>query len=187
MAPHEIGPAASGDDVPFVLPRIPASSGALIFDRSGRLLIVNPTYKDHWTIPGGIMEADGETPWEACRREVFEEVGLVVEIGRLVVVDFLHPKRSEPGGMRFLFDCGVLSDTALARITLQETELSEHRLVDPARALELLSRPLRRRVGAALAASECVYLEDGRPVAAVTAGAARPHVAPSSRGTSRKK
>ena len=89
--------------------------------------------------------------------------------------------------MRFLFDCGALPDTTLAGITLQETELSEHRLVDPARALELLSRPLRRRVGAALAASECVYLEDGRPVAAVTAGAARPHVAPSSRGTSRKK
>jgi ADP-ribose pyrophosphatase YjhB (NUDIX family) len=186
MAPND-GPVASGEDVPFVLPRIPASSGAMIFDRSGRLLIVDPTYKDHWTIPGGIMEADGETPWEACRREVFEEVGLVVARGRLAAVDFIHPKRKEPGGMRFLFDCGALPDAALASITLQETELSEHRLVDPARALELLSGPLRRRVGAALAASECVYLEDGRPVAAVPGGAVRPHAVPSSRGTSRKK
>ena len=66
---------------PFVLPRIPASAGALIFDDAGRLLVVNPTYKAHWTVPGGIMEADGETPWEACRREVHEEVGLVVEHG----------------------------------------------------------------------------------------------------------
>ena len=114
MAANECGPVVPGDDAPFVLPRIPASSGAMIFDRSGRLLIANPTYKDHWTIPGGIMEADGETPWEACRREVLEEVGLVVETGRLVAVDFLHPKRSEPGGMRFLFDCGTLSDTELA-------------------------------------------------------------------------
>ena len=187
MAANECGPVVPGDDAPFVLPRIPASSGAMIFDRSGRLLIANPTYKDHWTIPGGIMEADGETPWEACRREVLEEVGLVVETGRLVAVDFLHPKRSEPGGMRFLFDCGTLSDTELAAITLQERELSEHRLVDPARALELLSGPLRRRVGAALAASECVYLEDGRPVVAVSGGAIRPQAVPSSRGTSRKK
>ena len=72
----------SGDAVgagPFVLPRIPASSGALIFDERGRLLIANPTYKAHWTIPGGIMEADGETPWEACRREVREEVGLTLD------------------------------------------------------------------------------------------------------------
>jgi 8-oxo-dGTP pyrophosphatase MutT (NUDIX family) len=152
-------------DLPFVLPRIPASAGALIFDDVGQLLIVNPTYKAHWTIPGGIMEADGETPWEACRREVLEEVGLHVERGRLVAVDFLRPKASKPGGMRFLFDCGVLPAAALDAIVLQEEELSEHRLVDPARALELLSGPLRRRVGAALASpGGCVYLEDGRPV-----------------------
>ena len=88
-----------GDDVPepFVLPRIPASSGALIFDKRGRLLIANPTYKAHWTIPGGIMESDGETPWEACQREVREEVGLNVVDGRLVAVDFLRPKPSKPG------------------------------------------------------------------------------------------
>jgi 8-oxo-dGTP diphosphatase len=150
-------------DEPFVLPRIAASAGALIFDGRGRLLIANPTYKEHWTIPGGIMEADGETPWEACQREVREEVGLIVEHGRLVAVDFLRPKQSKPGGMRFLFDCGVFLDAALGAITLQEEELSERRLAEPPEALSLLSGPLRRRVGAALAAgTECVYLEDGR-------------------------
>ncbi|MGO9854405.1 MAG: NUDIX domain-containing protein [Acidimicrobiales bacterium] len=154
------------NEVPFVLPRIPASAGALIFDGDGRLLIVNPTYKAHWTIPGGIMEADGETPWEACRREVREEVGLGVEQGRLVAVDFLRPKPAKPGGLRFLFDCGVLPGAILGSITLQQEELSEHRLVEPAKALELLSGPLRRRVGAALKVldrNESVYLEDGRP------------------------
>ena len=111
------------------------------------------------------MEADGETPWEACRREVLEEVGLHVERGRLVAVDFLRPKPVKPGGMRFLFDCGVLPASSLAAISLQEEELSEYRLVDPDTALELLSGPLRRRVGAALAEPDgCVYLEDGRPV-----------------------
>jgi ADP-ribose pyrophosphatase YjhB (NUDIX family) len=52
-----------------LVPRIPASAGALIRDRKGRLLILKPTYKSGWTIPGGIVEADGETPWEACQRE----------------------------------------------------------------------------------------------------------------------
>jgi len=155
-----------GDDDGFVLPRIPASAGALIFDHDGRLLIVNPTYKAHWTIPGGVMEDDGETPWEACRREVFEEVGLKVDRGRLIAVDFLRPRPRKEGGMRFLFDCGALPDSALKTIRLQVTELSEHVLVKPSRALELLSGPLRRRVGSALAAegAGCVYLEDGRPV-----------------------
>jgi 8-oxo-dGTP diphosphatase len=152
----------------FVLPRIPASAGALIFDHAGRLLLVNPTYKAHWSIPGGIMEADGETPWEACRREVREEVGLEITTGRLVAVDFLRPraetpeKPARPGGMRFLFDCGALGEDELGSITLQEEELSEHRFVQPSKALELLSGPLRRRFAAALGAPEqCVYLEDG--------------------------
>ena len=149
---------------PFFLPRIPASSGALIFDERGRLLIANPTYKRNWTIPGGIMEADGETPWEACRREVHEEVGLEVTAGRLVAVDFLRPRPSKPGGMRFLFNCGVLPPDTLEGITLQEEELSDHRFAESPRALEMLSGPLRRRVGAALEAEDCVYLEDGRPV-----------------------
>jgi len=153
------------DATPFVLPRVPASAGALIFDEDGRLLIVNPTYTAPWSLPGGIMEADGETPWEACRREVLEEVGLHVERGRLVAVDFLRPKHGKPGGMRFLFDCGALPAAALAAIVLQEEELSEHRMVHTATALELLSGPIRRRVGAALTAPDgCVYLEDGRPV-----------------------
>ena len=156
--------ALTDNGIPFVLPRIPASAGALLYDDTGRLLIVNPTYKAHWTIPGGVMEADGETPWEACRREVLEEVGLSVETGRLVAVDFLRPKPSKPGGMRFLFDCGVLDEAQAARIVLQEDELSEFRFAEPGKALDLLSGPLRRRVGAALKAGDhgCVYLEDGR-------------------------
>ncbi len=150
----------------FVLPRIPASAGALIFDGSGRLLIVNPTYKKHWTIPGGIMESDGETPWEGCRREVREEVGLDVTRGHLVAVDFLRPRRTNAGGMRFLFDCGVMSDEELAAITLQEEELSEYRVIPVPEALEILSGPLRRRVGEAMGTGpgECVYLEDGLPI-----------------------
>jgi 8-oxo-dGTP pyrophosphatase MutT (NUDIX family) len=161
----EGGTWADGAD-DFVLPRIPASAGALIFDHQDRLLIVNPTYKAHWTIPGGVMEADGETPWEACRREVFEEVGVRLERGRLIAVDFLRPKPGKAGGMRFLFDCGAFPDSVLNAIRLQVEELSEHLLVKPERALELLSGPLRRRVEAALTAegTNCVYLEDGRPV-----------------------
>ena len=68
-------PAAGLDPDYWDLPSIPVSAGALIFDRGGRLLILKPTYKPGWTIPGGVMEADGETPWQACQREVREECG----------------------------------------------------------------------------------------------------------------
>lgn len=162
-------PLAPGDAaMPWEIPRVPASAGALVFDGEGRLLILHPTYKPGWTIPGGQMEADGESPWDACRREVLEETGLTVEHGRLVCVDFLRPRPRKPGGMRFLFDCGVLPDEQLAGITLQAEELDDHRLVDLVVAEGLLSGPLRRRVRAVKAASGCIYLEDGRPVAGVT-------------------
>lgn len=151
-----------------VLPAIPVSAGALIFDRAGRLLILKPTYKSGWTIPGGVMEADGETPWEACRREVREECGIEVRHGRLACMDFRRPRPGRPGGVRFLFDCGAVDDEQLAAIVVQPEEVSEYRIVALADAFPLLRGPIRRRVRAVSASKALVYLEDGRPVPGVS-------------------
>ncbi len=144
--------------------RIPASAGGLVFDDAARLLILKPTYKAGWTVPGGQMEANGESPWEACKREIREESGLEMRSARLACVDFLRPRDGRLGGIRFLFDCGALDGGALDDIRLQAGEISEHRFVDVPTAVNLLSGPLRRRVSAALGASACVYLEDGKRV-----------------------
>jgi 8-oxo-dGTP diphosphatase len=149
------------------IPRIPASASALIFDMEGQLLILKPNYKKGWTIPGGQIEAAGESPWEACRRETREECGLDVAHARLVCVDFLHPKANRPGGARFLFHCGTFTDRQLNTIRLQDSEIDEHRFVAVAEATALLSGPVRRRVAAGVGAKRCVYLEDGRPVPGV--------------------
>ena len=146
------------------LPAIPVSAGALIFDRAGRLLILKPTYKSGWTIPGGVMEADGETPWEACCREVREECGIDVSHGRLACMDFRRPRPGRPGGIRFLFDCGAVDDESLAAIVVQPEEVSEYRLVALPDALPLLRGPIRRRVRAATKGRALVYLENGRRV-----------------------
>ena len=156
------------EEVPYEIPRIPASAGALIFDEAGRLLILKPTYKAGWTIPGGQVEAGGETPWEACRREVREESGVEIDSGRLACVDFLRPREPRPGGMRFLFDCGVLDAENLSHVRAQAEEIAEFGFVPVDEALELLSGPLRRRVRAALSTRRCQYLEDGKPVSGVS-------------------
>ena len=183
------GDRPDGGAVPFIpadlpVPVIPASAGAMIFDQSGRLLILKPTYKSGWTIPGGVMEADGETPWDACRREVREECGLDVRSGRLACVDFRAPrparpaipawtgspqpaKPGNPGGIRFLFDCGRLADQSFAAVVLQPAEISEYRLARPSVAVKLLRKPIRRRVSAALRGGPLCYLENGRPVPGV--------------------
>jgi 8-oxo-dGTP diphosphatase len=152
---------------PSLLPRIPASAGALIFDDGGRLLILKPTYKKGWTVPGGQVDADGESPWDACRRETREECGLLITSGRLVCVDFLRPRPSRPGGVRFLFDCGALSDRHLAEVKVDGLEIEAHRLAPLDEARTLLSGPVRRRVMAAAGSPWCLYLENGRPVEGV--------------------
>ena len=162
-----LSPEPEPEPEPEFVPAIPASAGALIFDRAGRLLILKPTYKSGWTIPGGVMEADGETPWEACQREVREECGLEVRTGRLACVDFRRPRPGRPGGMRFLFDCGALGNARLGAVVLQPEEISEHLLVPLPAALTMLRGPVRRRVKAAARAKAFLYLEEGRPVPGV--------------------
>ena len=51
---------------------------ALFRDGSERVLLVNPTYKDTWLLPGGAVEAN-ESPCAACRREVAEESASIAD------------------------------------------------------------------------------------------------------------
>lgn len=48
--------------------------------RDGKLLLSHETLIDQWMIPGGGVE-EGETPAQACIRELAEETGLLVKPG----------------------------------------------------------------------------------------------------------
>lgn len=62
------------------------SSCAVIFDSTGaRVLLTRRSDNGQWCLPGGGMDP-GESAAEACSREVLEETGLVVEVGRLIGV-----------------------------------------------------------------------------------------------------
>ena len=139
------------DDFLAGLPAVYVGVGALITDVSGRVLIVNPTYKPGWEIPGGAMDPD-EYPRETLRRELGEEIGWSLEPGRLLSVDFClaRPARPRPSIM-YIYDCGILDDAQCARIRLPAEELSEHRFVPVAQLADLLPERLSRRVGEAVA------------------------------------
>lgn len=147
------------------LPCLQAASGCLFTDGAGQVLLVNPTYKPKWEIPGGIVEL-GESPLAACRREVAEELGLDVRPTRLLAVDYQQPALGRVrGGLRFVFDGGVLTPGEIAAIRLCPDELSEFGFVAPGDLGDYLTPRLARRVRACLAtpAGGC-YLEDGRHV-----------------------
>lgn len=110
-----------------------AAAGALFFDEAGRVLLVEPTYKPYWEIPGGAVE-HGETPSQACRREVEEELGLVREPGRLLVVDWA-PRDGEDRVL-FVFEGGLI--TTDDHIVLRAEELKACEFVTPAEAARRL-------------------------------------------------
>ena len=66
------------------------AAAALFTNPAGQVLLVKPNYRDHWSLPGGILE-HGEPPHEGCRREVKEELGLDITPGRLLVVGWAGP------------------------------------------------------------------------------------------------
>jgi 8-oxo-dGTP diphosphatase len=57
----------------------------IIFDELGRVLLCHREDLDVWNLPGGRVDS-GEMPTDAVMREVMEESGLEVEVGRLVGV-----------------------------------------------------------------------------------------------------
>ncbi|MFE6158721.1 NUDIX domain-containing protein [Streptomyces sp. NPDC056486] len=134
------------------LPRIIAGAAALFRDSGGRVLLVEPNYRDGWALPGGTIESDeGETPRQGARRETAEEIGLDVELGALLAVDWV-PGTTRPPLVAYLYDGGVLGDDQLKSIRLQEEELLSWRLVARADLAEFLPGELGLRVRAGLAA-----------------------------------
>ena len=107
---------------PLARPRIAA--GALFIDDQDRVLLVQPTYKQSWDIPGGYVEP-GESPLHACVREVREELGICPPIGRLLVVDWA-PSEDEGDKILFVFAGGQLDDDTVDKITLDPTELAAY-------------------------------------------------------------
>jgi len=136
-------------------PRVAA--GALIRDAEGRILLVKPTYKDGWDIPGGYV-VPGESPAEACSREIAEEIGLHRPAGRMLLVDWA-PAEGEGDKLLFLFDGGTLNDASEA--TPDGDEIAEARFFNVADIPDVMPERLVRRISTALSEPGDSYAEHG--------------------------
>ena len=67
---------------------------AVIFDEQGRIFATQRGYgewKDWWEFPGGKIEP-GESPQQALRREIREELDAVIEVGELLrTINYDYP------------------------------------------------------------------------------------------------
>lgn len=135
----------------------------LLFNVEGQVLLVEPTYKPHWELPGGRVEVD-ESPRAAAAREIAEELGLDCPAGRLLVLDWAPSAADRPEVVIAVFDGKVLSSTEVARIVVPPEELRGFGFFDLSEVGSVLPPFLARRMTAAAHAcrdNTTAYLEDG--------------------------
>ena len=76
-----------------VAPTFSVGAMCIIERADGRVLFIRHLYRKRWGVPGGLLQRD-ETPSDAARREVREEVGLDVDlVGEPAVNVDAEPRR----------------------------------------------------------------------------------------------
>jgi ADP-ribose pyrophosphatase YjhB (NUDIX family) len=142
-------------------------AGVLFVDDVGRVLLVRPSYKAGWDIPGGVVEP-GESPRTAAARELLEELGVGAPFGRLLTVDWAQ---DDVLGDKLLwvFEGEPIDEATAALLRVDGEELLEVGWRAPSEITELCPPPLARRLLNALrekaaGTGDRVYTEDGEPV-----------------------
>lgn len=137
------------------------SADVLLRDEAGRILLVKPTYKPGWDLPGGMAEAN-ESPDDAARRELKEELGLDVTLYGLLVVDWVPPHGPWDDQLSFIFDGGTLGPDQTAGLRPHDAELASIFFATMDEALQRLSMRLARRLSTAMGAKPlATLLRDG--------------------------
>lgn len=139
------------------------AADVLLRDLAGNFLLVKPTYKPGWDLPGGMVE-ENEPPEQAAVREVREELGLTVMLHGFLVVDWVAPHEAWDDQLSFIFDGGVLDQATVTGLKPHDGEIAELVFVARAEAQAMLPQRLRLRLAAAvdaLAQGTPRYLRNG--------------------------
>jgi 8-oxo-dGTP diphosphatase len=145
------------------LPRKRSAAGVLFTDDLGRSLLVEPTYKPYWQLPGGVVDVD-ESPLAAAGRALSRELGLSITPGRLLVVDWVAPSPNRIEGLLFVYDGPTLSSDQSSAISLPPDELGRWAWCTDSELRERLPAHMLERTRAALRAradGTTLYLENG--------------------------
>ncbi len=148
------------------IPRKRVGVGAILFNQDGQLLILKPSYKDTWTIPGGIVDTM-ESPLEACCREIKEEIGIEITDLRLACVDYRNDDVLDDGSkdesFQFIFTTDPLTLDLISSIVIDEDEIINHAFLGVTEAIQKLNKSLIRRINSCLRSDPnlAYYLENG--------------------------
>jgi len=127
------------------------AADAILRDREGRLLLVDPGYRPGWDLPGGMAEAN-EPPHVAARRELMEELALDLPVGDLLCVEWVAPQGPWDDLLVFIFDGGELTAGQMRSLRLNDGELADFGFFPPEATPGMLGPDVRQRTKASLEA-----------------------------------
>lgn len=148
------------------IPEKRMSSGVLLFNDKDEILVVKPSYKNYWSIPGGIIDKN-ESPLKAGLREVKEEIG--VSLGGLKFLCVEYAQKNGDEDLFFLFSGGKLNPQQINEIRIDPDEISEFRFARMEEAAELTesSKVLAKillKYPEIIKNNSPIYLENGEKV-----------------------
>lgn len=141
-----------------------AYAAVLLMDLPDRVLLVQHAGEGTWSLPGTWVAAD-ESPLEAGRRAVADQLRIDVPAGRLLVVEW----NTDPDEVHFLFDGGIPEPVAYGEVAPDPALVSAWCFADGAEAPQLLGKADLARYSAALyvqseeqrGRERTAYLENG--------------------------
>lgn len=146
------------------LPKKHSGAGVIFFNNKKQILLVKPTYKKEWILPGGVVEK-GESPRISAIREVKEELGLNAVNLKFACLDWKNTEK--PDNFQFLFNGGILTPKQIKDIELQKEELSEFGFFDIKESFSLLTKSMSARLKKVIEIikqKKIIYLENGKYV-----------------------
>lgn len=117
------------------VPRKVIAAAVLCRDATGRLLLVHDSFRGHWTIPGGVVDAD-EDPRTGALREAYEEAGVRASAGALLGV-FAMPW---PDRLLLVYEAAPADNSAAEPAPVHTHEIDAARWVPLDGALKVLNR-----------------------------------------------
>ena len=137
-------------------PKHSVSVAGVVVNDAGQILVIQRRDNGHWEAPGGVLELN-ESFKDGVRREVFEETGIRVTVGRLTGVY----KNMRVGVVALVFRCTPAPPQVDAQ--LQSAEAATVRWVELTDVPDLMDPAYAVRVADAFGASPepATRLHDG--------------------------
>jgi ADP-ribose pyrophosphatase YjhB (NUDIX family) len=90
-------------------PKKRIAAKVLMRTSAGEVLLVKPSYKDVWQLPGGAVE-EGESPQLAAVREIKEETDLTISESDLTIEGTIYRKELETVILLYVYKEALASD-----------------------------------------------------------------------------